>query len=310
MLKYVGIRLLQAIPVLFFIMLATFLLIHIIPGNPARLELGERAPATQVQALSRQLGLNRPLIAQFWTFVSGAVQLHFGESLSLHQSVGSVIRSKAGVTVLLMLYSLVISLLLMIPLGVIAAVKRDSAIDHTIRIVGMTFYVMPPFWLGLLLALVFGLVLGVLPTGGYESGFVGSIRSLTLPALALGLVMAPLFLRSLRASVIQTLDKGFVEAARARGFSERRVLFGHVLRNASISTVTLVGLTVGTLIGWTIVVENVFALSGLGPLLVAAVSVRDYPLIQGLAVVMACGVVLINLITDLAYAAIDPRVRL
>ncbi|MGA8355181.1 MAG: ABC transporter permease [Solirubrobacteraceae bacterium] len=310
MLKYVGIRVLQAIPVLFFIMLASFLLIHLVPGDPARIQLGSHAPQSQVEALSRQLGLERPLIDQFWTFVTGAVHLSFGESLSLHQSVGTVIRSKAGLTAMLMLYSLLISLVLTVPLGILAAVKRDRPVDHVIRVVGMVFFVMPSFWLGLLLALVFGLVLGVLPTGGYESGLGGEIRSLTLPALALGLVMAPLFLRSLRAGVIQMLDKGFVEAARARGFSQRRVLFGHVLRNASISTVTLVGLTVGALLSWTLVVENVFALPGLGSLLVAAVSARDYPLIQGLAVVLAVGVVVINLLTDLAYAAIDPRVRL
>lgn len=310
MLKYVGIRVLQAIPVLFFIMLASFLLIHLVPGDPARIQLGSHAPQSQVEALRRQLGLERPLIAQFWTFVTGAVRLSFGESLSLHQSVGTVIRSKAGLTTMLMLYSLVISLVLTVPLGILAGVKRDRPVDHVIRVVGMVFFVMPSFWLGLLLALVFGLVLGVLPTGGYESGLGGEIRSLTLPALALGLVMAPLFLRSLRAGVIQMLDKGFVEAARARGFSQRRVLFGHVLRNASVSTVTLVGLTVGALLSWTLVVENVFALPGLGSLLVAAVSARDYPLIQGLAVVLAVGVVVINLLTDLAYAAIDPRVRL
>ncbi|MFZ2049925.1 MAG: ABC transporter permease [Solirubrobacteraceae bacterium] len=310
MLKYVGIRVLQAIPVLFFIMLASFLLIHLVPGDPARIQLGSHAPQSQVEALRRQLGLERPLIAQFWTFVTGAVHLSFGESLSLHQSVGTVIRSKAGLTTMLMLYSLLISVVLTVPLGILAAVKRDRPVDHVIRVVGMVFFVMPSFWLGLLLALVFGLVLGVLPTGGYETGLGGEIRSLTLPALALGLVMAPLFLRSLRAGVIQMLDKGFVEAARARGFSQRRVLFGHVLRNASISTVTLVGLTVGALLSWTLVVENVFALPGLGSLLVAAVSARDYPLIQGLAVVLAVGVVVINLLTDLAYAAIDPRVRL
>lgn len=310
MLRYVGIRLLQAIPVLLVITLASFLLIHLVPGDPARIQLGPRAPIAQVDALRHQLGLDRPLSAQFWSFLSGAVRLNFGESLSLHQSVGGVIRSKAGVTVLLMLYSLLLSLVLMVPLAIVAAVKRDRAADHAIRIVGMTFFVMPTFWLGLLLSLIFGLELGLLPTAGYEHGLLGALRTLTLPAIALGLLMAPLFLRSLRASLIQTLEKGYVEAARARGFSERRVLYGHVLRNASISTVTLVGLTVGALLSWTLVVENVFAIPGLGSLLVSAVSARDFPMVQGLAVVMATGVVLINLMTDLAYAAIDPRVRL
>jgi peptide/nickel transport system permease protein len=162
----------------------------------------------------------------------------------------------------------------------------------------------------LLLALIFGLVLGWLPTGGYSSGVFGALRSLTLPAVTLALGMAPLFLRSLRASIIQMLDSGFVEAARARGVSERRILYRHVLRNASIATVTLIGLTIGGLVSGTVVIEQVFALHGLGPLLVSSVSARDFPTIQGVVLVMAAAVVLINLLTDLAYAAIDPRVRL
>ena len=310
MLKYVGLRLLQAIPVLLGITVASFFLIHLVPGDPGRIELGPRVPISAVHQLDRQLGLDRPLITQYLSFLSGAVHLQFGESLALHQPVGGIIRSKLDVTALLMVYSFVLSLLLTIPLALIAAVKRDRAADHAIRIVGMVLFVMPVFWLGLLLALVFGLELGLLPTGGYGNGVVGALRSLTLPALTLALVMAPMFVRSLRASVVQTLDGGFVEAARARGFSERRVLFGHCLRNASISTVTLVGLTMGWLVSGTVVIENVFALPGLGSLLVSSVSARDFPTIQGLVVVLALAVVLINLVTDLTYAALDPRVRL
>jgi peptide/nickel transport system permease protein len=310
MLKYVGIRVAQAIPVLFGITLVSFLLIHLVPGDPVRILLGPRATSSQVLALRRQLGLERPLLDQYWSFLGGVVRFNFGESLALHQSVGSVVRSKIGITGLLMLYSLVLSLLLTIPLGMLAAVRRDRPTDHAIRVLGMTFFVMPTFWLGLLLSLIFGVVLGVLPTGGYEHGLPGALRSLTLPAVTLALVMAPLFVRSLRAGVIQTLDMGFVEAARARGFSTRRVLFGHVLRNASISTVTLVGLTVGALLSGALVVENVFSIPGLGPQLISAVSSRDYPMVQGLVVVLAVAVVVINLLTDLAYAAIDPRVRL
>lgn len=310
MLKYVGLRLMQAIPVLIGITIASFVLIHLVPGDPARIQLGPRATEVSVRALDRQLGLDRPLLSQYWAFLAGATHLDFGESLALHRAVGGLIGSRAGVTALLMSYSLLISLLATVPFALLAAVKRDRAADHAIRIVGMTLYVMPVFWMGLLLSLVFGLELGLLPTGGYGHGAVGALRSLTLPALTLALVMAPLFVRSLRASIVQTLDAGFVEAARARGFSQRRVLFGHVLRNASISTVTVVGLTVGALVSGTVVVENVFAIPGLGGLLVSSVSARDFPTIQGLVVVLALAVVLINLVTDLAYAAIDPRVRL
>lgn len=310
MLKYVGLRLLQAVPVLIGITVASFLMIHLVPGNPARIQLGPRATEAAVRRLDHQLGLNRPLLNQYLTFMGGAVRLDFGESLALHQPVGGLITARIGISGLLMLYSLLISLALTVPFGLLSAVKRDRVVDHAIRVVGMTVFVMPVFWLGLLLSLVFGLELGWLPTGGYAGGVLGALRSLTLPAVTLGLVMAPLFLRSLRASLVQTLDAGFVEAARSRGFSQRRVLFRHCLRNASISTVTVVGLTMGVLVSGTVIVENVFAIPGLGVLLVSAVSSRDFPTIQGLVVVLALAVIVINLLTDLAYAAIDPRVRL
>ncbi len=310
MLKYVGLRLAQAIPILVIITIASFFLIHLVPGDPARIQLGPQATAAQVIALRHRLGLDRPLLNQYLTFATGAVQLRFGESLALHQPVGDVIMAKIGVTALLVAYSLLISVLLTYSFGVLAAVKRDRLVDHGIRIVGMALFVMPLFWLGLVLILVFGLTLGWFPTGGYEQGFVGALRSLTLPATALALGMTPLFVRSLRASVIQTLDSGFVEAARARGLSGRRVLAHHVLRNASISTVTLMGLTIGATLSWTVLVENVFSLPGIGAQLVSSVSARDFTMVQGLVVVLASAVVLINLLTDLAYAAIDPRVRL
>ena len=201
MLKYVGLRLLQTLPVLFGITIVSFLLIHLVPGDPARIQLGPHANDAQVLALRRQLGLTRPLLAQYLSFLGGAVHMHFGESLALHQPVGRLIGSRMGATGLLLLYSLVVSLVLTVPFAMLAAVKRDRLADHAIRVVGMVFFGMPIFWLGLLLILLFGLELGWLPAGGYEHGFVGEVRSLTLPAVTLGLVMAPLFVRSLRASI-------------------------------------------------------------------------------------------------------------
>jgi peptide/nickel transport system permease protein len=309
MLRYLGSRFVQIVPVLFGITLFSFFLIHLVPGDPARIQLGPHATTAQIAALKHELGLDRPLLQQYLSFLGGAVKLSFGSSLSAHQSVGTLISDRMGVTALMVVYSLIISLVITIPLGIVAAVKRDRLVDHSIRVFGMVFFGMPTFWLGLLLILFFGLELGLFPTGGYEHGLAGAFRTLTLPAITMGLGMAPLFLRSLRASVIQTLDAGYVEAARARGFSERRVLFRHVLRNASISTVTLIGVTIGGLLSFTVVIENVFAIPGLGALLVSSVAARDYPTIQGLVVVLAVAVVAINLLTDLAYAAIDPRVR-
>lgn len=310
MLKYIGARIIQTIPILLGITIGSFFLIHLVPGDPARIQLGPHATYAQVAALRHLLGLDRPLLTQYWSFLSGAVRLHFGESLSLHQPVGTLITSRIGATALLVVYSLLVSVVVTIPLGIIAAVRRDRMADHAIRVFGMVFFGMPIFWLGLLFILLFALELHLFPPGGYGHGFVGIIESLTLPAVVLGLSMAPLFVRSLRASIIHTLDAGYVEAARARGFSERRVLFRHVLRNASISTVTLVGVTISGLLSWTVVIENAFAIPGLGGLLVSSVSARDFPTIQGLVVVLSVAVVAINLLTDLTYAAIDPRVRL
>lgn len=310
MLRYVGLRCIQAIPVLIGISIASFLLIHLVPGDPARIQLGAHASPHQVEALREKLGLDRSLVAQYFSFLGGVVHFSFGESLSLHRSAGGVIGDKAGVTALLVCYSLVIALVLTIPLGVISAVRHGRLADQGIRLAGLVFYVMPPFWLGLLLTLLFGLKLGWFPTGGYEGSGFGALRSLTLPAFTLALFMAPVFIRSLRASVLDTLGRGFVEAASALGFSRRRVLFNHVLQNAALPTITLTGLMIGSVLGWIVVVESVFAIPGLGTLLVSAVSARDFPLVQGLVFTMGLAVIGINLITDLVYALMDPRVRL
>jgi peptide/nickel transport system permease protein len=309
-LKYVLLRLAQSVPTLIAITLAGFLLIHLVPGDPARIILGPRATERSVAALRHSYGLDASLTTQYARFLRGAVHLDFGQSFSNHSSVASVILARLGPSAMLIGYSMVIALALAVPLAVLAAVKQDHAPDHVIRVIGMAVFAMPPFWLGLVLVLTFGLELGLLPTSGYGDGFAGHVRSLTLPALTTGLVAAPWFLRSLRASTIEALRSGYVEAARARGLSERRVLSRHVLRIALLPTVTVVGLSVGYLVSANVVVENVFGIPGLGSLMVSAVGSRDFPLIQGLVVILGVAVVLVNLATDLAYALIDPRVRL
>jgi peptide/nickel transport system permease protein len=310
MARYAALRLLQAVPVLIGITFVSFLLIHLTPGDPARAVLGVQAEPQAVEAMHRELGLDRPLLSQYGDFLEGAVQFDFGTSIKLNASVSSLIGSHVMASVWLVAYGTLIALAIAVPLAVISARRHDRAPDHAIRIGGMVLYAMPPFWLGLLLVLVFGLELGWLPTSGYGDSPGQQFRSLTLPALTIGLIYAPLLLRTLRASLLETLDADFVEAARARGLTERRVLYRHVLRNSSIPTITLAGLLVGFLVSATVVIENVFSIPGLGSLLVSAVQVRDFPLIQGLTVVFALAVVIINLITDMVYALVDPRVRL
>ena len=263
-----------------------------------------------MRAYDAGLHLNEPIFAQYITFLGAAVRLHFGYSLGLREPVGVAIRDHAGPTALLIVYSMIIALAIAVPLSLVVAKRRGSLIDHGVRGLGMISFAMPPFWLGLILVLGLSVAVPLFPVSGYASGFTGELRSLTLPALTLGLLFSPVFIRTLRASLLEVLDSEFVEASRARGLSERRVLYRHALRPSSLPLVTLVGLTLGSLLSYTVVVENVFGIPGLGALLVTAVTNRDFPLVQGLVVVLGLAVVLINLATDLLYGCVDPRVRL
>ncbi len=310
MTTYIVRRIFQAIPVLIGITLATFILIHLVPGDPARIVLGAQANPKAVATLNGQLGLDQPLISQYFNFVTGALTLDFGDSIIQKTAIGPILTERIPVTAFLLLYSVVISIVIAVPLAVLSAIKKNRAADHAIRLFSMVTFAMPSFLLGLLLILFFGLQLGWLPTSGYGDGFVEHFRSLTLPALTVGLYLAPILLRTLRVGIIETLDTEFIEAARARGLGERRILFKHVLRNSLVSTVTILGLNVGFLLSGLVIIENVFALPGLGTELVNAILERDYPVIQALTLVFGVAVVAISLLTDLAYAKLDPRVRL
>lgn len=309
MLKFVAARLVQAVPTVAGIAVLAFVLIHAVPGDPGRIALGGRAPQSAVDLYNHAQGLDKPLPSQFGSFIGGAVRLDFGSSTSQNQAVSEVIRSRWDTSAVLILYSLAIALALSIPTSVVVAVRQGGITDHAVRAVGLALFAMPPFWLGLLLVLGLALQLSLFPVSGYEPGLVGSFNTLTLPALTLGLALAPLFIRTLRASLIESLHAGFVEAAYARGLSRRRVLYRHVLRASAIPLITLVGVTVGALFSGTVIVENVFGISGLGDALVTAVRRRDFALVQGLVVVLGVAVVLVNLATDVAYGFFDPRVR-
>jgi peptide/nickel transport system permease protein len=307
---YILRRVVQAIPVLIGITLASFLLIHFVPGDPATIILGARASPEAVATLNAQLGLDQPVITQYLDFITGAATLDFGESIKQKTAIGPLLGDRIPVTMFLLLYSVVIAILIAVPLAMLSALRRNRAADHAIRLFSMVTFAMPSFLLGLLLILFFSLKLGALPTSGYGDGLVGHLRSLTLPALTVGLYLAPILLRTLRVGIIETLDTEFIEAARARGLTERRILFKHVLRNSLVSTVTVLGLNIGFLLSGLVIIENVFALPGLGTELVNAVLARDYPMIQALTLVFGVAVIAINLLTDLAYAKLDPRVRL
>jgi peptide/nickel transport system permease protein len=311
MARYVLGRLLQALLTLIVISTIAFALTRLIPGEPARLILGPaHANAAGLAALRHELGLDKPLLTQYGDFMLGAVQLHFGESIHYRQPVSSVLAPNLWPTLWLVLYATVLSVVMVIPLALMAATHRNRVADHAIRFASTVGYAAPAFLIGLVLILVFGVGLEWLPVEGYGSGVGGHLRSLTLPALTIALSFAPFLLRTLRSGLLDTLGQEFIEAARARGLSARRVLMKHTMRNSMLPTLTLLGLSLGALLSANVIVENVFAIPGLGTLLVTSVDQRDYPVIQALVILFAAAVVISNLITDLLYVVVDPRIRL
>jgi peptide/nickel transport system permease protein len=302
-------RAVLALPVLAGLLIAAFLLIRLIPGDPTTLLLGIRATDEAQAALRTKLALDLPLADQLLAFVRGAVVLDFGSSIVHRAPVSGLLGTRIAVTGGLLILAVVIALLVAVPLGLYSALRRNRLADHLIRLLSMITFAMPAFWLALVLVMLFSLWLGIFPTSGLGRDPVDIPRRLFLPALTIGLYLAPVLLRTLRSSVIETLGLEFVEAARSRGLSERRVIGRHVLRNSLVTMVTLLGVNIGFLLSGAVVVENVFGLPGLGSLLVSSVVARDYPVVQALVLVFGAGVILVNLLTDLAYARLDPRVR-
>jgi peptide/nickel transport system permease protein len=308
--RYLLSRVAQAIAPIVAIAAATFVLIHLVPGDPARASLGPQASRASVDELRHQLGLDEPLGQQLASYLGDLARLDFGRSIRFKVPVTDLVVPRVGPSLLLIAMSLAVAVAISVPLGVFAARRRNRGPDHAIRVFSMVTFAMPSFWLALLLVLVFSLQFDVLPSSGYGRGFAGHVKSLILPAATVGLFVAPVLLRTMRSSVIETLDEDYVDAARARGLGERRVLRRYVVRNSLLSTVTVVGVFVGGLLSTAVVAENVFSIPGLGSLLVDSVGQRDFPTIQGLTLVFGCAVVVINLATDLLYLALDPRVRL
>ena len=301
-------RLVQLIPVLLGISLITFFMIHLIPGDPARNMLGPRATPERVAELRQSLGLDEPLWSQYRRFLTGVVRGDLGTSLYYRQAVGPLVVERLPPTVFLIVYSAVMALIVAIPLGIVAAVRRNSWIDQVIRTVSLVTLAMPAFWLGVLFILYFGLYHGWFPVGGYGATFRDHLHHLFLPSLTIALAMAPILIRSLRSSMLGNLRAQYATTARAKGLTERRVVTGHVLRPSLISTVTVLGVNLGFLIGSTVIIETVFAIPGLGFLMVSSIQTRDYPVIQAVTLVMAVLVITVNLLTDMTYALLDPRV--
>lgn len=307
-LNYIVRRLAQMALVVLGVTLFAFLTIQLVPGDPIRIMLHGRATDEVVAAAHQRLGLDQPLPVQFARFVWNALHGDLGISIIQKASVTEIVGERLEASVFLLTYSALIAVALALPLALVAANRRDRPIDHAIRIGGMIGFAMPPFWMGLLLMLFFGLTLGLLPIAGYGKGFLGHLVHLTLPSLTIALFLAPILIQSLRAAMLDVMTADYIEVARAKGLSERRILVKHVLRNALIPTITVLAVNIGWLLSGAVIVEYVFSIPGLGTLLVRAVGFRDYPVIQGLAVVFAMLVVTVNLLADLIYILVDRRV--
>jgi peptide/nickel transport system permease protein len=307
-LNYIANRLLQMMPVVFGISLVGFFAIHLVPGDPIQIMMHGHASPETVAAARAQLGLDRPLLEQYGRFLKLAVTGDFGQSIIQKQAVGSIVGERVPPTVLLLLCSTVLAILLALPLSLISARYSDRLVDHAIRIGGMVGFAMPPFWVGLLLMLFFGLYLGWLPVSGLGDDFADRARHLFLPSATIALFLAPILVQSLRSAMLEVMTSDYIEVARAKGLTPRRILLKHVLRNALIPVITILAVNIGWLLSGAVIVEYVFSYPGLGSLLVRAVSYRDYPIIQGLSIVFGVLVIFVNLMADLSYILVDRRV--
>jgi len=305
LIRYVARRLLFLAPTVFGVVTLVFFFIHLIPGDPVEVMLGETAEAADKEALRDNLGLNDPLPAQYGNFLGGLARGNLGDSFFYRKPVREVLLERLGPTVELSLAAMLIALLIAIPIGVLAAVKQYGAFDNVSMFVALVGVSMPNFWLGPLLIWLFSLHIEWFPVGGKEG-----LLSLVLPAITLGTALAAILSRMTRASVLEILNEDFVRTARAKGLPERTVLFKHVLRNALIPVVTIAGLQLGALLSGAVITENVFAWPGLGTLFIEALQSRDYPVVQGCVLFFSLGYVVVNLLVDLLYAAVDPRIRL
>ncbi len=309
LLPYLLRRLAQLVPTLLFIAVVVFLLVRLLPGDPASAMLGDRARDADVARINHDLGLDKPLVIQFLYFLKAVVTGDLGTSITLKLPVTTLIAQRVPVTLLLTAMSAVIAVVLALPLAFLSALRRGKEADVVIRGVFQVGLSMPVFYLGLVLLTVFGARLGWFPVGGYGTGLADHLYHLFLPALTLALSLSAVLMRNLRAAIIAVVGAEYVDFARAKGLRARTVMLRHVLRNALISTVTLFGLSVGTLLGGAGVTETVFAIPGAGRLMIDSIYGRDYPVVQGMTLALAVLVSVTFLLTDILQASLDPRVK-
>lgn len=332
MLKYIIKRLLLLIPVLFGVSLTVFIVMHVFTTDPTSIILGQHATAEQIEKLRGTLGLNDPLPVQFWNFLKGAVQGDLGESLITHTSVVKEIFVRFPATIELAFAAIVIASILGVTIGVISAIKRNSIIDYIGMVTALLGVSMPIFWLGLLFIVFFSVQLKILPVSGriqigFEpehvtglymldslltgntDAFFDALKHILLPAAALASYSMAIIARMTRSTMLEIIKQDYIRTARAKGLFEKSVILGHALRNALIPVITVIGLQLGSLLGGAVLTETVFAWPGLGSYTIDAILKSDYPVVQGAVIVLASVFVLVNLLVDLLYAYLDPRIK-
>ena len=305
MLRYLVRRILLTIPVLLGVATLVFSLIHLVPGDPAQAMLGDGASPQDIAELRVSLGLDRPLLDQYVTFLRHAVTGDLGKSFRTGQPVTTMIIERLPATAELAIAAMIVAILIAIPLGVIAAVWRGTAVDYGAMTFALAGVSIPNFWLGPLLAIVFAVELGWLPVSGR-----GTLAHLVLPAVSLGLALAAILARMTRASLLDELRELYVRAARARGVSRAFAITGHALRNSMVPLLTIIALQFGAVLTGAVITETIFAWPGIGRLLIQSIGFRDYPMVQGCILLIAATYVTVNLVTDLMYGVLDPRIRL
>lgn len=297
-------RLFNFITVIFGVLVLTFLLIHLVPGDPVEVMLGESASVTDREALREELGLNKPLLTQFGIYLKNLAQGDLGQSIHTKTPIIDLFKTRYPASIKLALLSLVIGMMIGVPLGVYAALKAGHWQDIVVTIVSVRLSAMPVFWLGPMLMLVFAVWLGWLPVSGMDEP-----TSIILPAFTLGFGLSAILTRMTRTSLLEVLNDDFIRTARAKGLSERTIIVRHALRAALLPIVTIVGLQMGSLLAGTVITETIFSWDGIGRLLVESIEKRDYPVTQACVLAVALSYVAINLLTDVVYRLVDPRMR-
>ena len=310
---YIIKRLLSLIPVLFVVSIVIFSIVHITPGDPTSFMLGEEATEEQLAEARTQLGLDAPIYEQYFNWIKKAVVGDLGESYHMNMSVNEAIKTHIGPTLSLAILAEIIALCIAIPLGIVAAIKRGTATDQTVMGISLLGMAIPSFLLALFLVLIIGVQLQWLPVAGYrplDSGLWNHLKYLIMPAISLGTIQAALIARMTRSSMLEVLNTNYIKMARSKGVVERKVIYNHALQNAFLPILTVIGITFGGLVTGAVVTETIFNIPGIGSLIINSVERRDYTVIQGIVLFVTFVYVMINLVIDILYGVIDPRVRL